>query len=98
MTQNKTPLLALNNIVTKVNVGTPNEVSILQGLNLDVYDGDFITVLGSNGAGKSTLFNTIGGSLPVDSGSIKLNGTEITHLSVEKRTFSKIQKWARRHE
>lgn len=86
MTQNETPLLALKNIVTKVNVGTPNEVSILQGLNLDVYDGDFITVLGSNGAGKSTLFNTIGGGLPVDSGCIQLNGKDITHLSVEKRT------------
>lgn len=86
MTQNKTPLLSLTNIVTKVNVGTPNEVSILQGLNLNVYDGDFITVLGSNGAGKSTLFNTIGGGLPVDSGQISLNGKDITHLSVEKRT------------
>lgn len=72
--------------MTKVNPGTPNEVKILQGLNLDVYDGDFITVLGSNGAGKSTLFNTISGELPVDSGSIQLRDQDITHLSVEKRT------------
>ena len=61
MTNSSAPLLSLKNIVTKVNSGTPNEVKILRGLNLDVYDGDFITVLGSNGAGKSTLFNTISG-------------------------------------
>lgn len=81
-----TPLLSLKDIVTKVNQGTPNEVMILQHLNLDIYDGDFITVLGSNGAGKSTLFNTIGGGLPVDEGHITLHGKDITHTSVEKRT------------
>ncbi|ETY73634.1 ABC transporter ATP-binding protein [Lactiplantibacillus fabifermentans] len=81
-----TPLLSLKDIVTKVNTGTPNEVMILQHLNLDIYDGDFITVLGSNGAGKSTLFNTIGGGLPVDEGHITLHGKDITHTSVEKRT------------
>lgn len=86
MTNSSAPLLSLKNIVTKVNSGTPNEVKILRGLNLDVYDGDFITVLGSNGAGKSTLFNTISGELPVDSGTIQLRDQDITRLSVEKRT------------
>lgn len=86
MTKTNQPLLALNDIVTKVNGGTPNEVMILKHLNLTIYDGDFITVLGSNGAGKSTLFNTISGELPVASGQIKLRDQDITHLSVEKRT------------
>ncbi|AVK60865.1 ABC transporter ATP-binding protein [Lactobacillus sp. CBA3605] len=86
MTKTKTPLLALKDIVTRVNVGTPNEVMILRHLNLDIYNGDFVTVLGSNGAGKSTLFNTISGELPVNSGSIYLNEHDITSLSVEKRT------------
>lgn len=99
MTNSSAPLLSLKNIVTKVNPGTPNEVKILRGLNLDVYDGDFITVLGSNGAGKSTLFNTISGELPVDSGTIQLRDQDITRLSVEKRTafwraFSKTPRWA----
>lgn len=86
MTKTNTPLLSLTNIVTKVNVGTPNEVMILKHLNFDIYDGDFITVLGSNGAGKSTLFNTISGELPVTDGQIRLKDRDITHLSVEKRT------------
>lgn len=86
MTQTKTPLLALHDIVATFNAGTPNEVTILNHLNLNVYEGDFITVLGSNGAGKSTLFNTISGDLPVTSGSITLNNQDITHDSVEKRT------------
>lgn len=86
MTKTNTPLLSLKNIVTKVNTGTPNEVMILRHLNLDVYDGDFVTILGSNGAGKSTLFNTISGELPVDEGTIALKDQDITHLSVEKRT------------
>ncbi|WP_338208773.1 ABC transporter ATP-binding protein [Lactiplantibacillus paraxiangfangensis] len=86
MTKTNQPLLALNDIVTKVNAGTPNEVMILKHLNLNIYDGDFITVLGSNGAGKSTLFNTISGELPVTDGQIKLRDRDITHLSVEKRT------------
>jgi putative ABC transport system ATP-binding protein len=86
MTQTKTPLLALHNIVTTFNAGTPNEVTILNQLNLDVYEGDFVTVLGSNGAGKSTLFNTISGDLPVTSGTITLKNHDITHASVEKRT------------
>ncbi|MFC6165336.1 ABC transporter ATP-binding protein [Lactiplantibacillus dongliensis] len=86
MTKTETPLLSLKNIVTKVNVNTPNEVMILRHLNLDIYAGDFITVLGSNGAGKSTLFNTISGELPVNDGRIQLKDHDITHLSVEKRT------------
>ncbi|KRM97242.1 abc superfamily atp binding cassette transporter, abc protein [Liquorilactobacillus aquaticus DSM 21051] len=59
---------------------------ILKHLNLDVFDGDFITILGSNGAGKSTLFNTIAGTLPPDSGQILHAGTDITGDSVEKRS------------
>ncbi|VDG19016.1 ABC transporter ATP-binding protein [Lactiplantibacillus mudanjiangensis] len=86
MTKTDTPLISLNHIVTKVNTGTPNEVMILRHLDLDIYDGDFITVLGSNGAGKSTLFNTISGELPVDAGTISLKGQDITTMTVEKRT------------
>nr|WP_137642157.1 ATP-binding cassette domain-containing protein [Lactiplantibacillus modestisalitolerans] len=86
MKKTEAPLLSLADIVTTVNGGTPNEVTILNHLNLNIYDGDFITVLGSNGAGKSTLFNTISGELPVTAGTIKLRDRDITHLSVEKRT------------
>lgn len=80
------PLLQLENVVVKVNRHTPEELQILNHLNLTINQGDFITVLGSNGAGKSTLFNAIGGDLAIDGGQIKLRGQEISHESVEKRT------------
>lgn len=80
------PLLELKNVVLKVNRNTPEEIMILDHLNLTINAGDFITVLGSNGAGKSTLFNAIGGDLSIDSGQILLNGKDISHESVERRT------------
>ena len=80
------PLLELKDVVLKVNRNTPEEVTILNHLNLTINPGDFITVLGSNGAGKSTLLNAIGGDLTIDSGQILLHGRDITHDSVERRT------------
>ncbi len=57
---------------------TPNEKVALDGLSLEVAKGEFITVLGSNGAGKSTLFNAILGKFLPDSGSVFLDGEDIT--------------------
>lgn len=70
-------LLLLKNIVIKVNLGILNEVKILWGLNLDVYDGDFIIVFGLNGVGKLIFFNMISGELLVDSGIIQLCDQDI---------------------
>lgn len=58
--------------------GTPNEKVALNGVDLEVAGGDFITVLGSNGAGKSTLFNAILGKFRLDRGQIVLDGEDIT--------------------
>ena len=58
--------------------GTPNERVALDGVDLSVGRGDFITVLGSNGAGKSTLFNAILGKFRLDKGQIILDGEDIT--------------------
>ena len=60
--------------------GSVNEKKALQGVNLTLNDGDFVTVIGSNGAGKSTLLNAIAGVFPVDSGSIEIDGTDVTKL------------------
>lgn len=80
------PIFQLKNIVKTVNEGTPEQLNILDNINLDIYPGDFITILGSNGAGKSTLFNTIGGNLKPNSGQVIYNGKDITRMSVVKRT------------
>lgn len=63
-----------------------DSIQILKSINFDIYDGDFITVLGTNGAGKSTLFNTIAGNLSVASGEILHNGNNIAHETAVKRT------------
>ncbi|WP_105956438.1 ABC transporter ATP-binding protein [Apilactobacillus quenuiae] len=80
------PIFQLKNIVKTVNEGTPEQLNILDNINLDIYSGDFITILGSNGAGKSTLFNTIGGNLKPNSGQVIYNGKDITRMSVVRRT------------
>ncbi|HCM90233.1 MULTISPECIES: ATP-binding cassette domain-containing protein [Vagococcus] len=64
---------------------TDSGMRIMDQLNLEINQGDFITILGGNGAGKSTLFNSISGNLFLTSGEIIINETVITQLSEEKR-------------
>ena len=79
-------MLKVKNISKTFNPGTVNEKKALQELNLHLNKGDFVTILGSNGAGKSTLFNAIAGSFVVDSGSIHLDGVNITNQPDFKRS------------
>jgi len=67
------------------NPGTVNEKRALQGINLHLDDGDFVTVIGGNGAGKSTMLNMIAGVYPVDCGNIIVDGIDITKLPEHKR-------------
>ena len=79
-------MLKLENISLTFNKGTVNEKKALEGLNLELERGDFVTVLGSNGAGKSTLFNTIAGTYLPDSGKVLLDGRDITRQPDYKRS------------
>ncbi len=79
-------MLKLTNISKTFNPGTVNEKCALNGIDLSLAPGDFVTILGSNGAGKSTLFGAIAGSFVVDSGSIHLDGQNITNLPDFKRS------------
>lgn len=78
-------MLSVKNITKAFNKGTPNEKVALDNLSFELQDGDFVTMLGSNGAGKSTFFNAILGVFFVDSGSIELDGRNITYLKDYKR-------------
>ena len=78
-------MLKLENIRKTFHAGTVNQKIALDGLSLTLNDGDFVTVIGGNGAGKSTLLNTIAGTFPVDSGSIVIDGEDITDLPEQKR-------------
>ena len=79
-------MLKLENIHLTFNPGTVNEKKALEGLDLQLEKGDFVTVLGSNGAGKSTLFNTIAGTYRPDMGKVYLDGKDITNLPDFKRS------------
>jgi putative ABC transport system ATP-binding protein len=60
--------------------GTMNERIALDAINLVMKDGEFATIIGGNGAGKSTLLNCISGLYHLDSGSISLNGQNMTNV------------------
>ena len=67
------------------NPGTVNEKKALNGINLHLDDGDFVTVIGGNGAGKSTMLNMVAGVYPVDCGNIIIDGVDVTKLPEHKR-------------
>ena len=58
-------------------------VTVLQGINTCINKGEICVLLGPSGSGKSTFLNLIGGLEPADSGSINVNGTELTNLNAK---------------
>ena len=79
-------MLELKNISKTFNPGTVNEKLALQKIDLDLKDGDFATIVGSNGAGKSTMFNAIAGEFIADTGTIMLDGQDITFMPDYRRS------------
>lgn len=78
-------MLELKNLYKTFNAGTVNEKRAIDGLDLTLEDGDFVTIIGGNGAGKSTTLNLIAGVFPADQGNILLDGVDITRLPEHKR-------------
>ena len=78
-------MLDIKMISKTFNAGTINEKQALREVSLHLNPGDFVTVIGGNGAGKSTLLNSVSGALPVDSGTITIDGVDVTHLPEHKR-------------
>ena len=78
-------MLKIENVYKTFNAGTVNEKVALQGLNLHLKEGDFVTVIGGNGAGKSTMLNAVTGVFGVDSGNVLIDGVDVTHLPEFKR-------------
>ena len=75
----------LKNISKTFFPGTVHEKTALDNLSLTLHEGDFVTVIGGNGAGKSTMLNAIAGTFSVDSGSILIDGKDVTRLPEFKR-------------
>ena len=78
-------MLEVKNMVKTFFKGTVNEKTALQGVNLKLEEGDFVTVIGGNGAGKSTLLNSVAGVFPIDKGEILIGGNDVTKMPEYKR-------------
>ncbi len=78
-------MLELHQVCKTFNPGTVNEKAALNHLSLTLEEGDFVTVIGGNGAGKSTMLNAISGVWPVDEGTIRIDGVDVTELSEHRR-------------
>ena len=77
MNEEKKKIIELHNIVKKFFIGTPNELTVLKGLDLTVYEGEFVAIVGASGSGKSTLMNIIGSLDRPTSGEYILDGIDI---------------------
>ena len=70
-------LIEMRGIVKRFYIGQPNELEILHGIDLDVHEGEFVSIVGASGSGKSTLMNLIGVLDKPTEGRYRLDGTEI---------------------
>ena len=78
-------MLKISGLYKTFNPGTVNAKTALNGVDIVLEDGDFVTVIGGNGAGKSTLLNAIAGVFRPDEGLIELDGVDVTAMPEHKR-------------
>ena len=78
-------MLELKHIHKMYNPGTINEICLFDDFNLNIEDGQFVSVVGSNGSGKTSMLNIICGTIPVDGGNIVVNGVDITNFIRHRR-------------
>lgn len=74
-------MLHLENIHKTYNLGTPNALHVLKGIDLDIEDGEFVSIMGASGSGKSTLLNILGILDNYDEGNYYLAGRLIKDLN-----------------
>lgn len=78
--------LQVANLTKTYNAGKPNEVRVLQGVSLNVSPGEVVALVAPSGAGKSTLLHIAGLLDTPDTGSVAIEGTDVTKLPDRKRT------------
>lgn len=74
-------MITLHNIHKSYNIGQPNELHVLKGIDLDIADGELVSIMGASGSGKSTLLNILGILDNYDAGEYYLAGRLIQNLS-----------------
>ncbi len=78
-------MIVLKDINVTFNKGTHVENQVLKNLNLQIEEGEFITVIGGNGAGKSTMMNVLTGDVIPNSGSVLIDGKDLTQKTTHQR-------------
>lgn len=73
-------VISMRGIIKRYYIGQPNELQILNGIDLDVTEGEFLAIVGQSGSGKSTLMNMIGALDRPTEGTYFLNGVDISTL------------------
>lgn len=84
-----TPLMHLSGITKNFFIGTPNELHVLKGIDLKVYEGEFVAIVGQSGSGKSTLMNIIGALDRPTAGEYDLDGIDV--IKAKDAELSKIR-------
>lgn len=76
-------ILEARSVNKMVELGNENEIHILKDINLDIEEGEFVSIMGPSGSGKSTLLYNVSGMDRITSGSVKFKGSEIASLKEE---------------
>jgi len=79
-------MISINNVHKVFNKGKANQVNAVNGISLEIKAGEFVVIVGSNGSGKTTLLNLLSGSVIPTSGTISIDGTEVTNLPDYRRS------------
>jgi len=79
-------MIDIKNVHKTFHTGKPNQVNAVNGVTLHIESGDFVTIVGSNGSGKTTLLDMVAGSIAPSSGSIDIDGRDVTKLRDYKRS------------
>lgn len=82
-------IISMRDIIKRYYIGQPNELQILNGISIDVHEGEFVSIVGASGSGKSTLMNIIGALDRPTEGTYHLNGRDIS--SLDDRELSRIR-------
>jgi len=85
-------MLELSNIVKKYFIGSPNELTVLKGLSLNISEGEFVSIVGQSGSGKSTLMNIMGALDRPTEGDYALDGVAVSQLKDNKLSEIRNQK------
>lgn len=89
MSEERKPTMVLSDITKNFFIGTPNELHVLKGINLEVYEGEFVAIVGQSGSGKSTLMNIIGALDRPTAGNYTLDGVDM--IKAKDAELSKIR-------